>query len=67
MHRYIEIKIEQGIEQGEFRSDCDPDETATMIIISLEGAIIMTRVNSNPKYIQQTVKYLRQKVEALKN
>ena len=45
LKQYIEIKIQQGIATGEFREDADQHDLATLIIITIEGAIIMSRVN----------------------
>lgn len=63
LHRYIEIKIEEGIKEGEFIASCNPDEIASLMIINLEGAIVMSRVNDTEKYMQQTVKFLRTYIE----
>lgn len=58
--RYIEIKIDEGVEAGEFKPGMKSEELSTLIIISLEGALIMARVNSDPGPVQTVVKHLRQ-------
>ncbi|MCB0495213.1 MAG: TetR/AcrR family transcriptional regulator [Cyclobacteriaceae bacterium] len=60
LKRYIEIKIDEGIDSGEFKPGIKSEELSTLIIISLEGALIMARVNNDPGPVQTVVKHLKQ-------
>jgi TetR/AcrR family transcriptional repressor of nem operon len=51
LESYIVFKIEEGKTSGEFRTDADSEDIASFMVMSLEGAVMMTRVNSNLKYI----------------
>lgn len=63
LQRYIEIKIEQGIEAGAFNKNCQPDRIASMMIIHLEGAIIMSRVSENGEHMRNAVSFLKDYVK----
>jgi AcrR family transcriptional regulator len=63
LQRYVEIKIEQGIEDAEFMQRCKPDRIASMIIIHLEGAIIMSRVSGDKQHMRNAVIFLKDYVK----
>ena len=63
LQRYIEIKIEQGITVGEFDKNCEPSQIASLMIIHLEGAIIMSRVSDDHQHIQNAVLFLKQYIK----
>ena len=57
--RNLIIKIvEKGIKKGEMRSDIEPDLIATILISTIEGAIMMSRLYQDPYYLQRAVDYL---------
>ncbi len=64
LQRYIEIKIEQGVAGGEFRMDCKPTEIASLIIIHLEGAIIMSRINGDSQQMYNAADFLKKYIGA---
>lgn len=66
LQRYIEIKVKEGIENGEFDKECDPERIASMILITLEGAIIMWRVQENDHHMQQAVEFLKDYIQGIK-
>lgn len=59
LKRYIEIKIDDGIASGEFESDIKSEELSTLILTSMEGALIMSRVNDDYGPVQTVVKHLK--------
>lgn len=59
LQRYVEIKIEQGISSKEFVENCLPKQIASMIIIHLEGAIIMSRVSDDEQHMHDAVQFLK--------
>ena len=58
LKRYIEIKIDEGIESGEFNASIKSEELSTLILTSMEGALIMARVNNDYGPVQTVVKHL---------
>jgi AcrR family transcriptional regulator len=51
LENYIVFKIEEGKSSGEFRTDADSEDLDSFMVMSLEGAVMMSRVNGNLKYI----------------
>lgn len=56
---YIQVKLQEGIESGEFRKEIKIDQVATLIIATLEGAIIMSRVEENNGCVNLAADYLK--------
>ena len=50
--------VKKGIQKGEMRSDIDPDLIATILISTIEGAIMMSKLYQDPGYLQKAVDYL---------
>lgn len=64
LQKYIEIKVMEGIDNQEFRSDCDPFKIASLVIINLEGAIIMWRVQGTDTHMKLAVGFLKEYLES---
>lgn len=62
LKRYIEIKIDEGIDSGEFNTYIKSEELSTLILTSMEGALIMSRVNNDDGPIQTVVKHLKSQI-----
>jgi TetR/AcrR family transcriptional regulator, transcriptional repressor for nem operon len=52
--------INKGIARGEIRPDIDADEVATIIISSLEGAVMMSKLYGNGIHIKRVAKHLNE-------
>lgn len=59
--------IQKGITRGEIRSGVDADEIATIIIATLEGAIMMSKLYGDAIYMQRVANYLKQYICSYKN
>jgi len=59
LKKYIEIKLEEGIEAGEFRPDIKIKQVSTLLVATLEGAIIMSRVDDNRECVEYASEYLK--------
>lgn len=59
LKKYIEIKLQEGIERGEFRSDIKIKQVSTLLIASLEGAIVMSRVEDSKECVEYASEYLK--------
>jgi AcrR family transcriptional regulator len=55
--------VARGVERGELRADADPDAVATLLIATLEGAIMMSKLYSDSAYIHRAVAYLTAYIE----
>lgn len=58
LHNSIVRILENGIKHGQLKSSIDKDGLATLIIASLEGAIMMSKLRGNNDDIRRVVKHL---------
>lgn len=59
----IESTVESGIEKGEIRKDANGSEAATLIIASLEGALMMSRLTHNDQALTTVRAHLEDYLE----
>lgn len=55
--------VTRGVERGELRAETDPSEVATMLISSLEGAIMMSKLYDDPAHVRRVAAYLSRYVD----
>lgn len=55
---FIHRVLYKGIERGEVRSEVNVDEVATLLIATLEGAIMLSKLYDDNRYIDRAVGYL---------
>ena len=51
--------VQHGIKRGEVRSTVNPDVVATIIISTLEGAIMMSKLDRDSIHLERAVKHLQ--------
>lgn len=49
---------QKAIDTGEFASDIEPDEVATIIIAVLEGALVLARLYDDPAHMERAHRHL---------
>ena len=59
----IRRTVVRGVAQGVMRPTVDPDGVATLIIGTLEGALMMSKLFDNPGYIRTAVDHMLDYVE----
>ncbi|HNP18274.1 MAG TPA: TetR/AcrR family transcriptional regulator [Fulvivirga sp.] len=59
LRNYIEIKLKEGISAGEVKSDVNIKQMATVIIATLEGAIVLSRVDGNKDSVEVTAEHMK--------
>jgi AcrR family transcriptional regulator len=57
--------LENGIRYGQLRADIDVQEFATLMIASLEGAIMMSKLSGNDEDIKRVIGHLDKQVAIL--
>lgn len=62
--RRIAVLIQQSIDCGELEHAVDAEEIACNIFCSIEGAIMMSRVQGNKKPIRAVVSYWKRQIES---
>ncbi len=57
--------IELGIRQGEILANTDIDQVSTVILATIEGAIMMSKLYSNDRYLDRAIAHLHQYISDL--
>jgi len=57
--------IQKGIEKGEIRSDVDADEVATIVIATLEGAVMMSKLYGDSIHLERAINHLNKYIKSL--
>lgn len=57
---YIELKLKEAIESNYLNGKLNPEEIASLFVMTLEGAIVMSRVNENTSCVGVASKYLKE-------
>lgn len=60
LKKYVEIKLQEGIEAQEIRPDIDTKKIAALLVATLEGAIIMSRVENDRECLNYASDYVKQ-------
>ena len=55
--------IEKGMAKGEINPDTQPDEVATVIISTIEGGIMMSKLYRDPIHLRRAVNHLSQYIQ----
>ncbi|BAY89595.1 MULTISPECIES: TetR/AcrR family transcriptional regulator [unclassified Tolypothrix] len=63
----IRLIIEKGISRGEIRSEVDADEAATIIIATLEGAMMISKLYDDAIHMQRAINHLNQYINNQRN
>lgn len=63
--RSIEVLIEKGMENKEFRNIEDPEQTALSIIAMIEGSIMIAKVTGKTNYRNQVMKSVEKMINEL--
>jgi TetR/AcrR family transcriptional repressor of nem operon len=58
--------IAKGISRGEIRADINPDATTTVLVSTLEGAVMLTNLYKNPVHLHRVMDHLTAHIESLR-
>jgi TetR/AcrR family transcriptional regulator, transcriptional repressor for nem operon len=65
LHDSVVTILKNGIRFGQIRKDIDLDYYSTLIIASLEGAIMMSKLRGNNDDIRRVIKHLKIQIQAI--
>jgi TetR/AcrR family transcriptional regulator, transcriptional repressor for nem operon len=65
LHDSVVTILKNGIRFGQIRKDIDLDYYSTLIIASLEGAIMMSKLRGNNDDIRRVIKHLKIQIHAI--
>ena len=63
--RLVGRTVKDGIEGGELSPDADPRETASVVVATLEGALMLSRLHDDPAHMRRAVHHLRRHLGSL--
>lgn len=63
LHHSLTTIIRNGIRYAQIRKDTDADYYATLIIASLEGAIMMSKLRGNNRDIKRVIRHLDEQIK----
>lgn len=63
LHGLLRTAAAEGIARGELRPELDPDRLATLIIVTMEGAVMMSRVMDDPSPLHWAADHLREHID----
>jgi TetR/AcrR family transcriptional regulator, transcriptional repressor for nem operon len=64
LHKWLRLMIGEGIETGELRPDVDPAALASVLLSTLEGALMLSRLYRDPVHMQRATQHLTSVVQA---
>jgi hypothetical protein len=63
--RLIGSIIKEGVRNGELRPGTNPRETASVVVATLEGAVMLSRLYDDPAYMKRSVGHLKEHLRSL--
>ena len=60
---FITRTIEKGVERGEIRADVETETAATILMATLEGALMLTKLYADTRYTHRAADHLRHYLE----
>ena len=63
--RLVGSIVKEGIRDGEICSDTDPRETASVVVATLEGAVMMSKLCDDPVHMVRAVNHLKGHLKSL--
>ena len=63
LQTYVQIKLNEGVEAGVFKSSINVKEVASLIIMTLEGALIMAQVNENDDCLETASRFVKSYIQ----
>jgi TetR/AcrR family transcriptional regulator, transcriptional repressor for nem operon len=60
---FMQAIVKQAIESGEMRADVDPKAVATLIVASLEGGLMMSRIEGSRETLRRVQEHLNRYID----
>lgn len=64
MHKWLRLMIAEGIESGELRSDVEPAALASVLLSTLEGALMLSRLQGDQVHMRRASAHLSAVIQA---
>lgn len=63
--RLVGSIVKEGIERGELSPEADPRQTASLVVATLEGALMMSKLCDDPEHMERAVGHLKRHLKSL--
>jgi TetR/AcrR family transcriptional repressor of nem operon len=63
--RLIGSITKEGVRSGEFEPDTDPQETASVVVATLERAVMLSKLYEDPVHMRRAVNHLKDHLKSL--
>lgn len=63
--RLVGREVKEGMKSGELSPQADPRTVASVVVATLEGAVMLTRLHDDPAHIQRAVRHLKDHLRSL--
>ena len=63
--RLIGSITKEGVRSGEFEPGTDPRETASVVVATLEGAVMLSKLYDDPVHMRRAVEHLKEHLKSL--
>ena len=63
--RLIGSIVKEGVTSGELRADADTRKTASVVVATLEGALMLSKLCDDPSHMRRVVQHLQQHLASL--
>ncbi|MBC5772616.1 TetR/AcrR family transcriptional regulator [Pontibacter sp. KCTC 32443] len=67
MHRSLEGIVQQGIQQGEFKTTVNAEQFSILFISMIEGGVMVSKAYGKPHYLHTVLKQLHHMIQEMKN
>jgi hypothetical protein len=63
--RLVGREVKEGVKGGELSSRVDPRAVASVVVATLEGAVILSRLHDDPAHMRRAVEHLKDYLRSL--
>ena len=63
--RLVGREVKEGVKSGELSPQADPRTVASVVVATLEGAVMLTRLHDDPAHMQRAVRHLKDHLRSL--
>jgi TetR/AcrR family transcriptional regulator, transcriptional repressor for nem operon len=63
--RLVGREVKEGVKSGELSPQADPRSVASVVVATLEGAVMLTRLHDDPAHMQRAVRHLKDRLRSL--
>jgi len=63
--RLVGREVKEGMKSGELSPRTDPRAVASVVVATLEGAVMLTRLQENPAHVERAVEHLKDHLRSL--